>query len=98
MTVKVTLMELLVILNQMLQSKEEKCDYPNIHEDDLPYRSRSWVLRLVKYLEKYWGTCTYDRVNSSCIGACSISTVVSFFYLVTVMVRWTSRAYLYSCN
>jgi hypothetical protein len=50
-TAKVSLMELLVVLHRMLRCQENNCDYPNIHEDDLPYRSRSWVLNLIEYLE-----------------------------------------------
>ena len=48
---KVTQMELLVVLNRMLTSQERNIDYPDIYEDDLPYRSRSWVLSLIQYLE-----------------------------------------------
>jgi hypothetical protein len=36
----------------MLRSQEEQSEYPNIHKDDLPYRSRSWVLSLIEYLER----------------------------------------------
>lgn len=43
--------KLLVVLNRMLWSQEHQHDYPNIHEVDLPYRSRSWVLNLIEYLE-----------------------------------------------
>jgi len=48
---KVTLIELLVVLNRMLESQGRNLDYPDIFEDDLPYRSRSWVLNLIQYLE-----------------------------------------------
>jgi hypothetical protein len=54
MTAKVTLMELLVVLNRVLSSQTEEGvykKYPNIHEDDLPYRSKSWVQRLIEYVE-----------------------------------------------
>ena len=50
-TAKVTQMELLVVLNRMLTSQEKNIEYPHIFEDDLPYRSRSWVLSLIQYLE-----------------------------------------------
>ena len=46
-----TLIELLVVLSRMLQSQERNVDYPDIFEQDLPYRSRSWVLSLIQYLE-----------------------------------------------
>jgi hypothetical protein len=53
-TAKVSIMELLVVINRMLLSQEVNEDYPNIHENDLPYRSRSWVLSLIDYLESQY--------------------------------------------
>jgi hypothetical protein len=60
---KVTLMELLVVLNRMLTSQENNMDYPDIFDNDLPYRSRSWVLNLIQYLESeyIWRVCVTDE-------------------------------------
>jgi hypothetical protein len=67
-TVKVSLMEFLVVMNRMLLSQATMSDYPNIHENDLPYRSRSWVLSLMEYLEvhyipRYCGMDEFESLN-----------------------------------
>jgi hypothetical protein len=59
-TAKLTLIELLVVLSRMLQSQEMNVDYPDIYEQDLPYRSRSWVLSLIQYLES-------DYIGRMCV-------------------------------
>jgi hypothetical protein len=50
-TSKVTMLELLVVLSRMFESQAKKLDYPDIHGNDLPYRSKSWVLGLIAFLE-----------------------------------------------
>jgi hypothetical protein len=45
----------------MLESQATQSDYPDIHGNDLPYRSKSWVLALISYWEtefiwRYSGT------------------------------------------
>lgn len=50
-TSRVTLVELLIVLRRMLNSQRRNIEYPDIHGNDLPYRSRSWVLGQIKFLE-----------------------------------------------
>jgi hypothetical protein len=47
-------MELLIVLNRMLDSQARNINYPDILEQDLPYRSRTWVLSLIEFLESHY--------------------------------------------
>jgi hypothetical protein len=62
-TSKVTMLELVIVLSRMLECQERNEDYPDIHGNDLPYRSKSWVLGLINYLETefIWRFCDTEE-------------------------------------
>jgi hypothetical protein len=78
---KVTLLELVIVLNRMLDSQARNIDYPDIFEQDLPYRSRSWVLNLIESLESdYIGQrCLSDEFRHLNLIVGRFMTVMDFY-------------------